>query len=91
MPKDAARPGGWALALEEAAGLRTGAGVRPRGSCGGTITARGIGADKTAGDGLLARSALGNALIGGRFDLWVLGNAADLASTGGDVRPRLDP
>jgi hypothetical protein len=37
MPKDAAGPGGatLALALEEAAGLRTGAGVPPRGSCGG--------------------------------------------------------
>jgi hypothetical protein len=37
MPKNAARPRGATLApaLEEAAGLRTGAGVRPRGSCGG--------------------------------------------------------
>jgi hypothetical protein len=50
-----------------------------------------MGADKTARDGLLARSALGNVLIGGRFAIWVLGNAAGLASTGGDVRPGLDP
>jgi hypothetical protein len=37
MPEDAPTPWGTtlALALEEAAGLRTGAGVRPRGSCGG--------------------------------------------------------
>jgi hypothetical protein len=53
--------------------------------------ARGIGADKTARGVLLARSALGDVLIGGRFDLWVLGNAADLASTGGVFRTRLGP
>jgi hypothetical protein len=37
MPEDGARPGDGALAiaLEEAAGLPTGAGVRTRGSCGG--------------------------------------------------------
>ena len=37
MPKDAARRGGATLALapEEAAGSRTGAGVWPRGFCGG--------------------------------------------------------
>jgi hypothetical protein len=53
--------------------------------------ARGIGADKTARGVLLARSALGDVLIGGRFDRWVLGNAADLASTGGVFGRELDP
>jgi len=30
-------------------------------------------------------------LVSGRFAIWVLGNAADLASTGGVFKPRLDP
>ena len=53
--------------------------------------ARGIGANKTGRGVLLARSALVSALIGERFDRWVLGNPAGLTSTGGVFSPRLDP
>ena len=90
---DAARPGGatWALVPKEAATLRTGAGGRPGGSCGGEITARGMDADKTGRGVLLARSALDSALIAGRFDLWLLGNRACLTSTGGVFTSRLGP
>jgi len=90
---DAARPGGatWALVPEEVAGPRIAAGVWPRGSCGGEITTRGIGADKTGRWVLLARSALGGALPGGRFDLGVLGNRTGRTSTRGAFRPGLDP
>jgi hypothetical protein len=90
---DAARPGGARLALvpKEGAGLRTGAGVWPRGSVGMETAARGIGADKNGRGVSLARSALGCALIGERFDLCVLCNPVGLTSTGGVLRPRLDP
>src|SRR3954466_6539571 len=92
MPKDGARAGNGtlAVALKGAAGLRTGTGGTTVCSFGGLITALGIGADKTRRDLLLARSALGNALIAVRFIILLLGRAAGLASTGGALRPRLD-
>ena len=93
MLMDAAWPGGATLPLvpEAAAELRTGEGVWPRGCCGGGTTARGIDADTAGCWVLLASSALGSDLIGGRFDLWVLGNTAGVASTGEVFRPGLDP
>jgi hypothetical protein len=87
VPKEAAG----ALAPEKAAGPRTAAGAWPGGCCAGEITVRGIGADKTGAGVLLARSALGSALIEGRFDLRVPGNLAGRTSTGGVFTPRLDP
>lgn len=89
MARDGARTGGAALALAlgEAAGLRTGAGAGRRGCGGGYATARGMGADKTARGGLLARRAF----AGVRFAVWMLGNAAGVASTEGAFRSRLDP
>jgi hypothetical protein len=53
--------------------------------------ARGIGVNETGRGVLLARSALGSALIGERFDIWALGNPAGPTSTGAVFSPRLEP